>query len=95
MVSGPQDLEGGGARGRQAGLSGELRSGLASLPQPENEYEITVPELPADEEQGEAVEEDAADIAARRKRLAAEREAAELKKRSQVLLITPSCPVSG
>ena len=33
---------------------------------------------------GEAIEEDAADIAARKRRLAAEREAAELKKRSQV-----------
>lgn len=33
---------------------------------------------------GEVIEEDAADIAARKKRLIAEREAAELKKRSQV-----------
>lgn len=45
---------------------------------------MTIPELPDAEETGDGVVEDAADLAARRKREAAEREAAELKKRSQV-----------
>ena len=71
------------ARRRHEALREDLRSGLAGLPKPENEYEITLPELP--EEEAEATtEEDAADIAARKRQAAAEREAAELKKRSQV-----------
>ena len=82
-----QDLEGATkreARAREAMLRSELRSGLAGLPQPENEYEITVPELPEEDDGREVAVEDAADVAARKKREAAEREAAELRKRSQV-----------
>ena len=82
-----QDLEGATkreARAREAMLRSELRSGLAGLPQPENEYEITVPELPEEDDGGETAVEDAADAAAKKKRAAAEREAAELRKRSQV-----------
>ena len=81
-----QDIEGESrreAKAREAMLRAELRGSLAGLPLPENEYEITVPELPEEEEMADGVIEDAADIAARKKRLAAEREAAELKKRSQ------------
>ena len=73
-------------RARQARLASELRSGLAGLPKPQNEYEIRVPEADedGDEEMAEAVEEDAADVAARRKARQKAREEAELRKRSQV-----------
>ena len=76
-------------RARQARLASELRSGLAGLPKPQNEYEIRVPEADedGDEEMTEAVEEDAADVAARRKARQKEREEAELRKRSQVSLL--------
>ncbi len=56
----------------------------AGLPAPQNEYSIVVPELPEEEPEVEMSEEDAADIAARKKALVAEREAAALRKRSQV-----------
>lgn len=73
-------------RARQARMSSELRSGLASLPKPQNEYEIRVPEAPeeADDDMAEPMEEDAADVAARRKAAQKAREEAELRKRSQV-----------
>ena len=72
------------AAGREAANRAELRARLAGLPQPENEYEVTIPDLPEADEAVDGLEEDAADLAARRKREAAEREVAELKKRSQV-----------
>ncbi len=67
-------------------MNSELRSGLANLPKPQNEYEMMVPEAPdeADEDMAEPMEEDAADVAARRKALQKAREEAELRKRSQV-----------
>ena len=82
-----QDFEGETRReaaSREAAARNELRARLAGLPQPENEYEVTIPELPDADEKAEGVEEDAADLAARRKREAALLEQAELKKRSQV-----------
>lgn len=81
-------VEEGGSRrevkSREAAQRLELRSRLAGLPQPENEYSTVMPELPDAEEGGEGIEEDAADLAARKKREAAAREAIKLKKRSQV-----------
>lgn len=73
-------------RARQARMNSELRSGLAGLPKPQNEYEIRVPEAAeeADEDTAEPMEEDAADVAARRKAAQKAREEAELRKRSQV-----------
>lgn len=73
-------------RARQAQVASELRSGLAGLPKPQNEYEIRVPEADedGDEDMADAVEEDAADVAARRKAKQKAREEAELRKRSQV-----------
>lgn len=66
-----------------AALRSDLRAGLASLPAPENEYSIALPEMP-DEEAEMEVEEDAADVKARKAREAeAARQAAE-KKKSQV-----------
>jgi pre-mRNA-splicing factor CDC5/CEF1 len=68
----------------QAEMRAQLRSGLSSLPAPENEYSVALPEqLPGDEEEGEGhgMEEDAADIKARKAREAeAARLAAEKKK---------------
>jgi len=84
---GVQELEGGSRRevnSREAAQRSELRDRLAGLPQPENEYTMAVPELPEAEEKGDGIEEDAADLAARKKRDTAAREAIELKKRSQV-----------
>ena len=73
-------------RSRQARMNSELRSGLANLPKPQNEYEIRVPEAEeeGDEDMAESMEEDAADVAARKQALQKAREEAELRKRSQV-----------
>ncbi|BDA46189.1 Cell division cycle 5-like protein [Coccomyxa sp. Obi] len=74
------------ARAREAMEKNSLRAGLAGLPAPTNEYQIVVPELPEDKDDGDvAMEEDAADVAARRKAAAKAKEEAELRKRSQVL----------
>ena len=56
-----------------------------ALPAASFEYEIAVPELPDDAAaDGDGIEEDAADAAARRKAQAAARAEAELRLRSQV-----------
>ena len=74
-------------RARLARMNSELRSGLAGLPKPQNEYEIKVPEAAeeGDANMAEPMEEDAADVATRRKAVQKAREEAELRKRSQVL----------
>ena len=74
-------------RARQARMNSKLRSGLAGLPKPQNEYEIRVPEAAeeGDEDLAEPMEEDAADVAARRKAVQKAKEEAELRKRSQVV----------
>ena len=79
-------------RARQARMNSELRSGLANLPKPQNEYEIRVPEAAEDEDEeaAEPMEEDAADVAARRKAAQKAREEAELRKRSQVSAVFQS-----
>lgn len=71
---------------RQEEVRRNLRAALGHLPEPTNEYEILVPQLPADEkDEGDDMEMDMADaIALQRK----EQEAAELalwKKQSQVI----------
>ncbi|PIA36403.1 hypothetical protein AQUCO_03400352v1 [Aquilegia coerulea] len=70
----------------QAELRRDLRSGLTSLPQPKNEYQIVVQPLPEENDEPEdKVEEDMSDKIAREK---AEEEAKQqelLKKRSKVL----------
>lgn len=76
----------------------ELRAGLSGLPQPQNEYQVMVPELPEDQDaaDADAMEEDAADADARRKAVQKAREEAELRKRSQVLqrnLPRPATPI--
>ncbi|KAK9842456.1 hypothetical protein WJX81_000971 [Elliptochloris bilobata] len=85
------------ARAREERLRADLRAGLAGLPEPQHEYVIEAPqadELGGDED-GDALEEDAADVAARRRAAAKAREEAELKRRSQVLqrgLPRPTAP---
>lgn len=64
----------------------DLRSGLAGLPAPENEYSVAMPELP-DEEQEMIVEEDAADIKARKAQEAEAARQAEERKKSKVRLL--------
>jgi pre-mRNA-splicing factor CDC5/CEF1 len=68
-----------------AALRAELRSGLAGLPVPENEYSVSLPELPAEDE-GEAaeMEEDAADFKARKAREAEAARLAEERKKTKV-----------
>ena len=75
-------------RARLAALRRDVRDGLSSLPAPRNEYQIVVPDLPADGDAGaeDALEEeDAADAAARRAAEEAAALAAELRKRSHAV----------
>ncbi|GBF97104.1 hypothetical protein Rsub_10115 [Raphidocelis subcapitata] len=68
-------------RGAVRAMRGELRTGLASLPAPQNEYAVAVPELPDQDDEEPEFEEDAADTKARRAREAeARRQDEELKK---------------
>ncbi|XP_057476355.1 cell division cycle 5-like protein [Actinidia eriantha] len=71
---------------RQADLKRNLRSGLSSLPQPKNEYQIVIPPVPEDsEEPEEKIEEDMSDRIARERAEEEARQQALLKKRSKVL----------
>eukprot|EP00884_Botryococcus_braunii_P005744 jgi/Botrbrau1/15170/Bobra.0149s0035.1 len=74
------------ARLHEAAVRQDVRMGLSGLPAPKNEYQIMVPEnFIEDEPMEEVIEEDAADIAERKRAEAKAREEAELSKRSQVL----------
>ncbi|XVF31020.1 hypothetical protein REPUB_Repub16aG0109300 [Reevesia pubescens] len=71
---------------RQADLRRNLRSGLGSLPQPKNEYQIVIQPPPEDnEEPEEKIEEDMSDRMARERAEEEARQQALLKKRSKVL----------
>ncbi|XVF57124.1 hypothetical protein PTKIN_Ptkin06aG0178200 [Pterospermum kingtungense] len=71
---------------RQADLRRNLRSGLISLPQPKNEYQIVFQPPPEDnEEPEEKIEEDMSDRLARERAEEEARQQALLKKRSKVL----------
>ena len=61
-------------------------AGLAGLPAPQYEYQIALPEVADEGAEGDeaVVEEDAADVAARKRAEAKAREQASLRKRSQV-----------
>lgn len=73
-------------RARQADMRRNLRSGLTGLPQPKNEYLITVQPVPEDDEEPEEkMEEDMSDRIAREKAEEEARLQALLKKRSKVL----------
>ncbi|XVE62739.1 hypothetical protein DITRI_Ditri06bG0143200 [Diplodiscus trichospermus] len=71
---------------RQADLRRNLRSGLISLPQPKNEYQVVIQPPPEDnEEPEEKIEEDMSDRVARERAEEEARQQALLKKRSKVL----------
>ncbi|XP_022745791.1 cell division cycle 5-like protein [Durio zibethinus] len=71
---------------RQIDLRRNLRSGLSSLPQPKNEYQIVIQPPPEDnEEPEEKIEEDMSDRIARERAEEEVRQQALLKKRSKVL----------
>ncbi|KAK7337950.1 hypothetical protein VNO77_18542 [Canavalia gladiata] len=71
---------------RQADMKRSLRSGLSSLPQPKNEYQIVMQPVPEDaEEPEEKIEEDMSDRIAREKAEEEARQQALLRKRSKVL----------
>nr|GEV84005.1 cell division cycle 5-like protein [Tanacetum cinerariifolium] len=73
-------------RARQADMRRNLRSGLTGLPQPKNEYLITVQPVPEDDEEPEEkMEEDMSDRIAREKAEEEAKPQALLKKRSKVL----------
>lgn len=73
------------ARLHEEAVRQDVRLGLSGLPAPKNEYQIMVPEnVFEDEPMEEGIEEDAADIAERKRAEAKAREEAELRKRSQV-----------
>lgn len=71
---------------RQADLRRSLRSGLSTLPQPKNEYQIVMQPVPEDNEEPEVhIEEDMSDRIAREKAEEEARLQALLRKRSKVL----------
>ncbi|KAG8479041.1 hypothetical protein CXB51_029712 [Gossypium anomalum] len=71
---------------RQADIRRNLRSGLGSLPQPKNEYQIVIQPPPEEsEEPVEKIEEDMSDRIARERAEEEARQQALLKKRSKVL----------
>eukprot|EP00850_Spirogloea_muscicola_P023426 SM000355S13193 [mRNA] locus=s355:12158:17386:- [translate_table: standard] len=71
---------------RQLDLKRNLRAGLGNLPAPRHEYQILVPEVPADEkEDDEAIEADMSDVLVQKRHVEAAQEAALLRKRSKVL----------
>ncbi|GMH23301.1 hypothetical protein Nepgr_025144 [Nepenthes gracilis] len=71
---------------RQADLKRNLRSGLSTLPQPKNEYQIVIQPASEDiEEPEEKIEEDMSDRLAREKAEEEARQQALLRKRSKVL----------
>ncbi|KAK9137916.1 hypothetical protein Sjap_008510 [Stephania japonica] len=71
---------------RQEALRRNLRSGLTSLPQPRNEYQIVVQPVPEENEEPEdRIEEDMSDRMAREKAEEEARQQALLRKRSKVL----------
>ncbi|KXJ23705.1 cell division cycle 5-related protein [Exaiptasia diaphana] len=65
----------------------QLKAGLASLPAPSNDFEVVLPETPADEAERQAsgFVEDAADVDDRMLALQAEQEELEKRRRSQAV----------
>ena len=76
-----------GRRNAKAARGG-LLAALSSLPAPKNEYDIVVPDAPADkepEDEAEPMEEDAADVDARREAARVAAAAEELARRSSAV----------
>ncbi|KAG0304109.1 Pre-mRNA-splicing factor cef1 [Dissophora globulifera] len=70
---------------RQSQLKNQLRNGLESLPAPSNKFTLIMPEELDTDEGGKVVEEDAAEIAKRRKEAYEAEERARLLRRSQAV----------
>ncbi len=77
---------------KQSELRQSLKSGLQALPTPQNDYNITLPELPDEEERTEGVEDedeedeiDASDVLREKQRKEEELEAERQRLRSEVL----------
>ena len=81
---------------RQTVMRNELRAGLSTLPAPQNEYQIEMPELQDDGEAGEDGnrEEDAADAKVRRQREEEQLRQEEERKKSKALQRQLPRPVS-
>ena len=79
--------EGRAGKARATLARNELRESLASLPAPMNEYQVMIPDLPEDDDEGAglAMEEDMGDVLAREAAARAEEEAAELRRRSAAI----------
>jgi pre-mRNA-splicing factor CDC5/CEF1 len=75
-----------GAKARKTMMRNELKDGLASLPAPTNEYQIVVPELPEDDEEGAGgMDEDMDDVIAREEAVREAEHAAALRRRSKAI----------
>ncbi|KAG0202925.1 Pre-mRNA-splicing factor cef1 [Mortierella sp. GBA30] len=72
-------------RARQSGLKSQLSAGLANLPKPSNKFTLIMPEELEGEGNEKAVEEDAAEVAKRRKEAFEAEERARLLRRSQAV----------
>ncbi|KAF9957898.1 Pre-mRNA-splicing factor cef1 [Modicella reniformis] len=72
-------------RMQQAQLKDQLRAGLASLPAPTNKFTLIMPEELETETNDHVIEEDAAEIAKRRKEAQEAEESARLLRRSQAV----------
>ena len=80
---------------RQAALRSDLRAGLSTLPAPQNEYQIEMPELPDDDAgEGGDREEDAADAKVRRQREEEAERLEEERRKSRALQRQLPRPVS-
>ena len=79
--------EGRAGKARDTLARNELRESLASLPAPMNEYQVMIPDLPEENDEGAglAMEEDMGDVLAREAAARAEEEAAELRRRSAAI----------
>ena len=92
-------IVGGGRRAQQqhqAAMRSELRAGLSTLPAPQNEYQIEMPELPEDSVDGDedGRVEDAADAKARRLREEEHQRQEEERRKSRALQRQLPRPVS-
>jgi len=72
-------------RAQTASTSASLKSSFMSLPKPQNEYQIDLPDAPEDEDMVDVTVEDEADVRAREAAALAEYQAMQMRKRSQAV----------
>ena len=81
-----EDLSARERRAQTAATASSLKSAFMSLPKPQNEYQIDLPDAPAEDERMEdAFVEDEADVRAREAAQLAEYHAMQMRKRSQAV----------